>query len=542
MTITVVRAGARPPASRVDEVVVTTGELRSQPRSRLLARALRFRHGRMLTHRLRTLGRPLGLAALVRASARGACWIEDETGARRDLTLGLLSRWGAGYVADLARRRSFVHHVERTVAAIECELAAASTKATWNLAGQPVYARTDLTFGLEAGGSVGHTAGVLNHLPDLTGAPVFITTDDLPTIRGGIETHRVSPREEFWNFNELPALALNAPFLAEAIRAIGNRDVAFVYQRYSINTFAGVQLAKSRGVPFVLEYNGSEVWVSRHWGTRLRYEALTERIERLNLAAADLIVVVSRALADELAARGVERERILVNPNAVDPDRYSPAIDGSPVRRRLDLEGKTVLGFIGTFGPWHGAEVLADAFVRLMSARLEWREAVRLVWIGDGVRLPAVRSAISRAGLERQCVFTGLVPQAEGPAYMAACDVLVSPHVPNADGTPFFGSPTKLFEYMAMGKGIVASNLDQIGEMLEHGRTAWLVPPGDAAALASGLERLIADPVTRAALGAEARRVAVRVHTWRHHTRRTLDRLREMVDVRDGRAPRTARA
>ena len=105
--------------------------------------------------------------------------------------------------------------------------------------------------------------------------------------------------------------------------------------------------------------------------------------------------------------------------------------------------------------------------------------------------------------------------------------MLVSPHVPNPDGTPFFGSPTKLFEYMAMGKGIVASNLDQIGEVLEDGKTALLTPPGDVDALASAMARLAADAALRECLGGEARRVALERHTWRAHTQRTLDRLRQ---------------
>src|SRR5262249_24315015 len=154
----------------------------------------------------------------------------------------------------------------------------------------------------------------------------------------------------------------------------------------------------------------------------------------------------------------------------------------------------TVVGFIGTFGPWHGAAVLTDAFGRLLESRPDLRDRVRLLMIGDGVRMADVRAALARRGVASTCVLTGLVPQADGPRYLAACDILASPHVPNADGTPFFGSPTKLFEYMAMGKGIVASDLDQIGEILEHGRAALMVVPGDAGDLARGLAALIDDP------------------------------------------------
>jgi glycosyltransferase involved in cell wall biosynthesis len=101
--------------------------------------------------------------------------------------------------------------------------------------------------------------------------------------------------------------------------------------------------------------------------------------------------------------------------------------------------------------------------------------------------------------------------------------------VPNPDGTPFFGSPTKLFEYMAMGKGIVASDLDQVGDVLEHGRAAVMVVPGDADSLAGGLAALIDDPARRAELGREARRLAVERHTWSAHTARIIERLGERL-------------
>jgi glycosyltransferase involved in cell wall biosynthesis len=303
--------------------------------------------------------------------------------------------------------------------------------------------------------------------------------------------------------------------------------VGFLYQRHSLNNFTGVALSKHLGVPLVVEYNGSETWMHAHWDRPLKHEVLSGEIEQLNLATADLVVVVSEAMRAELVARGIAPEAVLTNPNGVDPDMYSPRVDGSDVRRRFGLDGKVVVGFIGTFGPWHGAEVLATAFARLVERRPDLASSVRLLMIGDGPTMPETRRRIRDGGVEPLTVFAGRTAQADGPAHLAACDVLVSPHVPNPDGTPFFGSPTKLFEYMAMGKPIVASDLDQIGEVLDHGETAWLVQPGDPDDLAAGIAILIDDPERAARLGRAARERAVSRHTWRAHTERIVEALRE---------------
>ena len=116
------------------------------------------------------------------------------------------------------------------------------------------------------------------------------------------------------------------------------------------------------------------------------------------------------------------------------------------------------------------------------------------------------------------------MPQAEAPIHLAASDVLVSPHVPNADGSPFFGSPTKLFEYMAAGKAIIASDLEQIGDVLRDD-LAVLVTPGDSDDLARALRDLAANPARRAELGARARARVLEQYTWDHPVGAVLEAL-----------------
>jgi glycosyltransferase involved in cell wall biosynthesis len=393
--------------------------------------------------------------------------------------------------------------------------------------GPLIYLRTDFWFGVDSGGSVGHIAGVLNQLSNFYSSLFFYTTDFIPTVSAKVKQNILTPNPRFWNFAEVPAIISNENFHNQIISDLKNIKPSLIYQRYSINNFLGLRLGKELNIPFVLEYNGSEIWISHNWGYKLKYKSLSMQIENANLQGADLIVVVSKPMKEELVERGIDSYKILVNPNGVDPEKYSPDIDGEAVRSKLKLNTKTVIGFIGTFGYWHGAEILAEAFVKLLDLNPEYSKQLHLLMIGDGITIPSVRNIIFKNKLEDFCTFTGTVPQCEGPNYLAACDILASPHVPNLDGTPFFGSPTKLFEYMAMGKGIVASDLEQIGEVLSHNHTAWLVKPGDSDALAAGLERLINDAVLRNRLGLAARSEVIVKYSWLVHTRRIIQKLEE---------------
>jgi len=214
-----------------------------------------------------------------------------------------------------------------------------------------------------------------------------------------------------------------------------------------------------------------------------------------------------------------------VNPNAVDPAIFQPGCGGREARSELGFaQDDVVVSFVGSFSYWHGIEVLQQAIPRLMERGkgCPGLGKLRVLLVGGGVLQGQGRQALREYEQSGVVLFTGLLRHDSIPRLLDASDILVSPHVPMPDGSPFFGSPTKLFEYMAVGKAIVASNLDQLSQVLDHGTTAWLVPPGNAEELAAAIEMLANDPELRRRLGQNARTTILDRHTWRVNAARVL--------------------
>ena len=492
-----------------------------------LKNIFRFSFVQLQTYRLQSLPLPLIVSILIRLMSRNKCEIIDEAGNKASIGFSWIIRLSKDFIRDLFSIPFLLKRVRSNITSLAHNQNTLQPLPDSNLLQSPVYLRTDLFYGLSTGGSICHISGIFNNLNHFTGKPLMISTDAIPLIPSDLECLHIYPEKAFHDFRDLPKINFNFTFQQQAPGLLTNKNVSFFYQRYSLYNYSGLQLALSRNIPFILEYNGSEIWINKNWSKSLKFEALANKIELLNLNGAHVVVVVSDASRGELLERGIEEDKILVNPNGVDSEIYSPEVDGSEIRRKYNLEGKSVIGFIGTFGKWHGAEVLAKAFGLLIQKYPQYRDTVRLLMIGDGHTMTEVQRLLEVYEITRESILTGMVPQEEGPEHLAACDILASPHVPNPDGTPFFGSPTKLFEYMAMGKGIVASDLDQIGEVLQDDHTARLVKPGDAESLMHGLKSLIDNPETRKRLGEAARREVVAKYTWKEHTRKIIEKLKE---------------
>jgi glycosyltransferase involved in cell wall biosynthesis len=469
------------------------------------------------------------------AGARSVVVLDMHGGFREESRVKILRSMPARLAQEVSasartfiRTRSELRRLERAVATLEATSSA--TRAALDEVATPdapeiVYLRATPGAGTQVGGATSHINGVINALVE-QGARVRVVSNDrlagLDETRVALKIIQPQPlgttRAAFDLYN-------NERFTKGAVREIADAPPEFIYQRYSRFSWAGVEASLQTACPLFLEYNGSEVWVGRHWD-RVGMLGLLARFEGLNLKAATRIFVVSEVERSNLLRAGIAPAKIIVNPNGVDAERFQPQVGGERVRAELGIEpDETLIGFVGTFGPWHGVTVLAKA-ITLMPPQAR----VRFLLVGSGVERDEVVRILREGDAEGRVIFTGAVGHERVPALLDACDVLVSPHVPLADGSDFFGSPTKLFEYMAMGKAIVASRLGQIGDVLADEETALMVTPGDARRLCEAIERLTNSRELRERLGSAARAQAIAHHTWRHNAARVLEAYHSLLD------------
>jgi glycosyltransferase involved in cell wall biosynthesis/SAM-dependent methyltransferase len=418
-------------------------------------------------------------------------------------------------------------------------------------AGPGMYLRTDFWNRIISGGSYGHTCYVAKELAvTATGFACLLPhryelLDQLGVFQVALEAPPGSSGEEAM----LAASQHYLPMVRTACRLL---QPAYIYERLCLGNWVGALISRELQIPYVLEYNGSEIVMHRGSDNPpLQYASVYEKVEDFAFRQATAISVVSVHIKDDLVRRGIDARKILVNPNGADLERYAPPSADEKRRVRATLgfgDADCVIGFTGTFGWWHGVDVLAAAIPRLCRSAPH----ARFLLIGDGTHKPLLDDEIERHGLADRVIRVGSVPQAEGARLLKACDLFVSPHNRHMSDGKFFGSPTKIFEYMALAVGIVATDLEQIGEVLSpalrptdlirgdlvvRDERAVLCAPGDLDGFVDGVSGLIRRRDIADALGRNAR-LAVTEYSWQRHVERLwafVDSL-PMDDVADASA------
>jgi glycosyltransferase involved in cell wall biosynthesis len=305
--------------------------------------------------------------------------------------------------------------------------------------------------------------------------------------------------------------------LLAKLRAAGPFDL--VYERYSLWGWAGMHYAQETRTPGILEVNAPLIEEQRRHRTLVHADE-AERIAGRAFTSASAVVTVSRPVADYVKWQGAAERRVQVVPNGVDPGRFPDGLKPSLPAS----DGVFTVGFVGSMKPWHGLPVLVEAFARLHQES----DAVRLLVVGAGTESDSVAEDVHQRGVGKAVEVTGAVSPGEIPALLASMDVGTAPYT---SGDGFYFSPLKVYEYMAAGLPVVASDIGTLLDVVVDGETGLLCRAGDAGELAAALNRLRLDPALRRRLGIAGRAKARREHTWDTVARRILALARESAQL-----------
>ena len=285
-----------------------------------------------------------------------------------------------------------------------------------------------------------------------------------------------------------------------------------VYERNGLYN-AGVAMAcKQLDLPYVLFVEADEILEHDYMGKPITglLRRRAKNIFRNNLHAADSVICVSGQLKNHLVSNwDVPVEKVVVFANAVDIERFRPYPETrAETRAALKVGENPLIIFVGSFYEWHDVSTLLDAFAQVSESHPE----ARLVLVGDGEQRQNMEQHVDDLGIRHVVQFTGLVARERIPRLMSTADIAAAPY-PKLDHELWL-SPLKLYEYMASGTVVVASEGGQIKEVIKDGRNGLLVAPGDVAAMSAALSGLIGNPELRAQLGQQARADVEQKNSW----------------------------
>lgn len=282
-----------------------------------------------------------------------------------------------------------------------------------------------------------------------------------------------------------------------------------LYERSNLFLLSGVWLKRRYKLPMLLEVN-APLFEERSRFGNITLKGLARWTEETAWREADYALPVTDVLADYLRDAGVPDTRIRVIPNGINKERFLKDIDTRIVRERLQLDGSLVLGFTGFVRDWHGLNHVVDLLAEQRDG-----QRLHLLVVGDGPAREGLEAQARELGVSDQVTFTGVIGRDEVAQYIAAFDVALQPAVTR------YASPLKLFEYMALGRAIVAPDMRNIKEILTDGVDSLLFDPEVEGGFKSAIERICGDHELRSQIG-EAARAAIteKALTWENNARR----------------------
>lgn len=288
-------------------------------------------------------------------------------------------------------------------------------------------------------------------------------------------------------------------------------------------------LARLFRVPYVIEKNGiiEDEFRSRGFGEIVI--KILRLVEDIHFRLSDKIVCVTEGIKRGIVWRyRVPEDKLVSIPNGANTELFRP-LDKHECRRKLGLKGDAFyIGFVGSFAPWQGLEVLIEAAKQVKE---QGYSQIKYILVGEGEREHILRQKVQGYELEDEIRFTGRVAYEEVVHYTNACDVAVAPFTKERNA--IIGvSPLKLFEYLACGRPVIASRVDGVKEVIEEGQCGYLFEAGDADELAKRIIQSYQEREALQEMGLRGRKLVEGKYTWRATAERIVEVLNEVVKKR----------
>ncbi len=281
-----------------------------------------------------------------------------------------------------------------------------------------------------------------------------------------------------------------------------------------LNAIPAIRVGRRLGIPVVYEIRAFWEDAAVDHGTTsegsLRYRA-TRALETWAIKRVDHVFTICEGLRRDIVARGVPETKVTVIPNAVDVEGFqlSGAADET-LKAKLGLQGKTVLGFVGSFYAYEGLDLLLDAFAAMHAGQPD----LRVLLVGGGPQDANLKAQAQRLGIADKVVFTGRVPNSEVSRYYDLIDLLAYPR--HSMRLTELVTPLKPLEAMAQGRIFVASDVGGHKELIRDGETGRLFAAGQVPALVATLNDMLAHRDRWPAMRTAGRHFVEDVRNWKN--------------------------
>ncbi|MHB8626587.1 MAG: glycosyltransferase family 4 protein [Aggregatilineales bacterium] len=312
---------------------------------------------------------------------------------------------------------------------------------------------------------------------------------------------KLLPRAAAMRLRDTARVAHGRRYAQRLIETIGKHRPDVILETHIAFSLAGKIASEETGVPLVLDDVAPAWEEEKEYGVGLKQMA--RDVHRQVTERARLLVAVSASIRHYLIAEGLAESKIITVENGIDARLFGVNADQRQRRKQLNIpDDALVIVFVGSFQRYHQVDLLLEAFARLQTA-----QPTHLLLVGDGQCSAECKMIAQRLGLTNRTTFTGSVPYQDVASYIVAGDIAIMP------ATNDYGNPMKVYEYLAMGKALIAPDQPTITEIVTNGKNAYLFAREDVGAMTTALKTLIEEPMLRQELGTQAGWLAAEC-TW----------------------------